>query len=70
MSEVSSLLPLPPVVQHALDDVELLVTSVEGTSSVRRYRPGVAEYLCARYSQPVGASGLRWQITREGEKRE
>lgn len=64
---VSMIVPLPPVVQRALDNVALRVTSAEGTSSIRYYEPGTAGHLLARYGRPTTESGLRWQVERTEE---
>lgn len=64
---LSSIVPLPPVVQRATDDVAVRVTNVDGHSSVRYYRPGMASYLITRYGQPINESGLRWQVERTEE---
>jgi hypothetical protein len=61
---VTSIVPLPPVVQRATDDVALRVTNADGHSAVRYYRSGMSAYLLARYALPTSESGLLWQVER------
>lgn len=64
---LTTIVPLPPVVQRATDDVALRVTNADGHSAVRYYRSGVAVYLLARYARPTNESGLLWQVERTEE---
>lgn len=64
---LSMIVPLPPVVQRAIDDVPLKVTNADGHSTVRWYRPGMVVWLLARYSEPIATSGLLWQVEKTEE---
>lgn len=55
-------LPLSPVKQAAVDDVEVLVTFEDGHAEIHRYRPGAWEWLECRYNEPTAVSGQPWTM--------